>query len=252
VRAIVRAGICRPGRRGRLFQFSFQDLVLLRAAQGLLKAAVPPRRIRFALRELERQLPADRPLSGIRMYADRRRVVARSAGWVWTPESGQGVFPFAAGRNDADPGVIVQVGKRHGRAAAVYWFTRAVALEGEDPAEARAAYRQALALDPTLADAYLNLGRLVHEAGDTAEAIRLYRAAVQRIPDDPVAHYNLATALEDSQDLRGAVEHYRRAVEADRQFADAHFNLSRLLERLGQRKRALAHLLHYKRLTEKS
>jgi tetratricopeptide (TPR) repeat protein len=104
--------------------------------------------------------------------------------------------------------------------------------------------------DPGLADAYLNLGRIVHEGGDTQQALRLYREAVRRIPDDPVAHYNLATALEDTRDLRAAAKHYHIAVEIDPEFADAHFNLAQLLERLGQGKRALRHLMTYRRLTE--
>jgi tetratricopeptide (TPR) repeat protein len=146
--------------------------------------------------------------------------------------------------------IVVPVAKRHGRAAAGYWFARAVSLEEENKTEACAAYRQALNLDPDLADAYLNLGRLLHESGKVSEALRLYREAVRRIPDDPVAHYNLATALEDEGNVRAAAKHYHVAVELDAEFADAHYNLAQLLERLGQEKRALRHLMEYRRLTD--
>jgi tetratricopeptide (TPR) repeat protein len=250
VRAIVRTGVCSPGRRGRWFQFTFQDVVLLRTAQGLLTARIPPRRVRAALRELKRQLPSDRPLTGVRVYADGKRVLVQDAGTAWNVENGQAIFSFDVDRMRQAAGIVVPVTKRHGRAAAAYWFSRGVALEEEDKAEACAAYRQALSLDPGLADAYLNLGRIVHEGGDTQQALRLYREAVRRIPDDPVAHYNLATALEDTRDLRAAAKHYHIAVEIDPEFADAHFNLAQLLERLGQGKRALRHLMTYRRLTE--
>lgn len=250
VRAIVRTGVCTPGRRGRWFQFSFQDLILLRTAQGLLKADIPPRRVRSALRKLARELPPEQPLTGVRVYADGKRVMVRDAGTAWNVENGQAIFSFDVDRMRQAAGMVVPVAKRHGRAAAAYWFTRGVALEEEDRGEACAAYRQALSLDPGLADAYLNLGRLVHESGDTQQALRLYREAVRRIPDDPVAHYNLATALEDTQELRGASKHYHLAVELDPDFADAHYNLAQLFERLGQSKRALRHLMTYKRLTE--
>jgi tetratricopeptide (TPR) repeat protein len=251
VRAIVRAGVCQPGRRGRWFQYTFQDLVLLRTAQGLFQARIPPRRVRTALRQLERQLPPSQPLTGVRIFADGRRVVVHDAGTTWNVENGQAIFSFDVDRMRRAAGMVVPVAKRHGRAAAAYWFTRGVSLEEEDRAEACAAYRQALSLDPGLADAYLNLGRLVHEGGDTAQALRLYREAVRRIPDDPVAHYNLATALEDTRDVRAAAKHYHTAVELDPDFADAHYNLSQLLERMGQEKRALRHLMAYKRLTER-
>jgi hypothetical protein len=77
VRAMVRAGWCRPDRAGRAFTFRFQDLVLLRTAHGLTVARVPPRRVKRALTQLQRQLPADRPLSGVRISAEAGRVVVR-------------------------------------------------------------------------------------------------------------------------------------------------------------------------------
>jgi DNA-binding transcriptional MerR regulator len=58
VRALARAGLCRPARRGRRYAFSFQDLVVLRTAQGLIENKVPPARVRDALAALLRQLPA--------------------------------------------------------------------------------------------------------------------------------------------------------------------------------------------------
>src|SRR2546422_780531 len=63
VRAYVRAGFLEPtrGPRGEL-RFSFQDLVLLRTAQGLVSARIAPRRVRSALRKLKERLPEGRPL----------------------------------------------------------------------------------------------------------------------------------------------------------------------------------------------
>jgi tetratricopeptide (TPR) repeat protein len=259
VRAIVRAGLCQPGRRGRALEFSFQDLVLLRTAHGLLQAEVPPRRVRRALRELARQLPPDRPLSGVRIYADGRQVVVREGRAAWQPDSGQAVFTFAVDELARKSGVVVKVPQRRTRAAAgapepgataTVWFDRALALEQVDVPAAIEAYRRALALDPTMSDACINLGRLVHEGGDPVEAMHWYREAIKRAPDDPVAHYDLALALEDQGDTTAATTHYHHAVEIDPDFADAHFNLGRLLDQVGQRVEALRHLLAYKKLTE--
>jgi len=250
VRAIVRAGLCQPLRQGRSFQFSFRDLVLMRAAHGLLQAAVPPRRIRTALRELVRQLPPGRPVTGVRIYADGRCVVARSGHRAWHPESGQAVFTFDMRSPGRSAPAHVPAPRPHRRAEAVYWFTRALTLESEDTTAAEDAYRRAIELDPEMGDAYLNLGRLVHEGGDTQEAVHLYQEALNRGPDDAVAHYNLATALEDQGDTVGAVHHYHQSIDLDAELADAHYNLGRLLERLGQRTQALRYLLAYKKLTD--
>ncbi|HXQ23155.1 MAG TPA: tetratricopeptide repeat protein, partial [Candidatus Acidoferrales bacterium] len=176
VRAIARAGLCQPLRTGRALEFSFQDLVLLRAGHGLLKAAVPARRVRRALTELARQLPPDRPLSGIRIYADGRQVVARDGHAAWQPDSGQIVFTFALDELAHRAGAVLPVRVRGRRSAARpaqhtenawTWFERGLSLEHDDDmAGAAAAYRRALDLDPTLADAYINLGRLVHDGGN--------------------------------------------------------------------------------------
>ena len=49
VRELARAGLCRPARSGRSYAFSFQDLVVLRAAEGLLRRKVPAARVQRAL-----------------------------------------------------------------------------------------------------------------------------------------------------------------------------------------------------------
>jgi tetratricopeptide (TPR) repeat protein len=258
VRTMVRFGLERPARRGRALEFGFQDLVLLRAAHGLLKAEVPPRRVWLALAELARQLPASRPVSGVRIYADGRQVVARDGRAAWQPDSGQVVFSFAVDELARRAGVVVPVACRRKRRAAplrdprdeaMAWFDLGLAQEEKDPAAAGTAYRRALECDPKLSDAYINLGRLAHEGGDSAAAAHLYRQALQCDPIDPIGHYNLALALEDQRDTSSAVFHYQRAVAIDPVFADAHFNLGRLLERLGRHTQAIRHLLRYKKLS---
>lgn len=258
VRSLVRAGLCRPALRGHALQFAFQDLVLLRAARGLMQAAIPARRVRRALTELARQLPPDRPLSGVRVYADGRQVVARDGRAAWRPADGQIVFSFAVDELARRAGVVVPVGSPRAASArggananreAAMWFDRALLLEdGHQLAAARTAYERALQINPQLRDAYINLGRLVHEAGDAVAAARLYHLALE-CGADAIAHYNLALALEDQAQENAAVAHYRRALGLDPCFADAHFNLGRLLERLGRRRDALRHLLTYKKLT---
>ena len=59
IREWVRSGLCRPARKGRRYAFSFQDLVILRAAKGLLESGVSSARVRRALAALGRELPAD-------------------------------------------------------------------------------------------------------------------------------------------------------------------------------------------------
>jgi len=260
VRALARVGPRRPQRSGRGLAFAFQDLVLLRAAHSLLLASVPPTRVRRALSELSRQLPANRPLSGVRVYADGRHVVARAGGTSWKPESGQLVFSFGVDELARAAGVVVPVERQRSQSAlsksqrereATIWFERALTLEGKsNRIGAKLAYERALRLDAELSDAYINLGRLVHEDGNAVEAGRLYHLAIEHAPDDPIGHYNLALSLEDQDNALAAIKHYQQALEIDPQFADAHFNLGRLLDHLGRHDQALRHLLTYRKLTD--
>src|SRR2546430_16412574 len=95
VRAYVRAGFLEPtrGPRGEL-RFSFQDLVLLRTAQGLVSARIAPRRVRSALRKLKEQLPEGRALRGGDIRAGGDRVGGGGGGASWGPGTGQGPFAF--------------------------------------------------------------------------------------------------------------------------------------------------------------
>jgi tetratricopeptide (TPR) repeat protein len=255
IRSCARAALLAPTRgRGRRRQWSFPDLLLLKTAKGLLDAGVPTRRIRRMLASLRRQLPADRALSSVTIYADGRRVVAWDGGARWQPDSGQFLFNFdapeVAGSATPSPAPppAPPAKAAPGSRTAEDWFDLGSELDAASPDEARHAYQQALALDPSLADAHVNLGRLWHRTGEASKAETHYRAAIRHAPDDPIAHYNLAGLLEETARAPEAVECYRRALAADPDFADAHYNLGLLLDSLGQRAAAMSHLRAARRL----
>ncbi len=66
---------------------------------------------------------------------------------------------------------------RHGPVSALLHFNHGVALDHlERLDEAAASYERSLALDPTLADAHYNLGRLHEQLGDKRAALRHFNA----------------------------------------------------------------------------
>jgi tetratricopeptide (TPR) repeat protein len=129
------------------------------------------------------------------------------------------------------------------------WYLLACELDEASPAQARAAYERALALDPTHVEARINLGRILHEAGDLPGAAEHYRQAVAHQPSSAIAWFNLGVVLEDLGQAVQAVRAYQAAIEKDPQQADAHHNLGHLFERLGQPASALRHLSAYRRLS---
>src|SRR3989442_15497407 len=98
VRAFARDGFLTPapgrGARRKL-QFSFQDLVILRPAKGLVAARIPAQRIRGALRRLRAQLPRGRSLAELRIAAEGGRIIVSDGEATWSPESGQTQLDFA-------------------------------------------------------------------------------------------------------------------------------------------------------------
>lgn len=263
VRSYVRSGFLVPGQgpRGE-YRFTFQDLILMRTAKGLVEARVPTRRIVLALRNLRDQLPEGRPITGVRISAQGHHVVVRDGREVWNPESGQALLDFEVSdlardaasldsqraRRFAAP-QIAEIAEAMPQAdSAEEWFDRGAEIELDDPPAAEEAYRQALEIDPTMVDARLNLGRLLHEAGRTVEAEGHYRSALETRPDDPTALFNLGVALQDLGRPSEAVEIYEKALEIDPALADAHYNLAVIYEGLGRKKAAIRHLKSYKLL----
>ena len=248
VRSYVRAGFLHPSRgpRGEM-RFSFQDLVLLRTAQGLIGARIAQRRVRTALRKLKAQLPEGRTLRDVHIRAEGDRIVVGDGARQWSAEDGQVLFDF--GTAELARKIAPLARKPLPSLDADGLYERGCDLEEADPAAARVAYQGALRLAPDHAGAHVNLGRLLHEAGEAAKAAEHYRSALQARPGDGTAAFNLGVALEDLGRRAEAIDAYQYAITADPTCADAHYNLSRLYEHLGQGAPALRHLRTYRALT---
>lgn len=251
IRALVRAGLVEPrrGARGEL-RLDFRDLAFLRRVRDLPGDRVSPRRVRRALARLRELLPADRDLSELGLDTAAGQLVVSERGCLWSPESGQIVFDFATASGARR---VVALPERGAPATpdaldADGWYRLGCELEETEPDRARDAYERALALDPELLDARVNLGCLHHEAGRLAEAEALYRAVVAARPDDATARFDLAVALEDQGRDGEAREAYEACLAADASCAEAHYNLARLCERAGDRPGVVRHLLAYRHL----
>ncbi|HVC30872.1 MAG TPA: tetratricopeptide repeat protein [Steroidobacteraceae bacterium] len=266
LQGLVRLGFVHPGRGPRRqYLFSFQDLIILRAARALLQANIPQRRIRRSLGQLRERLPAAVPLSGLAICAVGDRVVVREGTHHWQADDGQFLLGFEVSvRNgalrmvelgQARPGgggaAAAAAGSAAGAADAAGdedGFSEGLRLESTDPAAALAAYSRAAQADPESPAAWTNWGRLLHESGEAHAAVQLYRRALEHCPEDSLLLFNLGVALEDLGEQQAALEAYHAAVSADPDFADCHYNLARLYESAGKTRHAIRHLGQYRRL----
>src|SRR5438552_11288785 len=250
IRALIAAGFVSPARGPRsAWRFSFQDLIVLRTAQALADAKVPQRRITRSVRELRRHLPDAMPLSGLSICAVADHVVVREGSGRWQADSGQYLLEFEGDPADGSLSVIEGKSAAEALSGAQDWFDRGAALELEDAEAALQAYERAIAADPTLLDAHINLGRLLHEAGRLAKAERVYRDAIKACGSDPVLLYNLGVLLDDMDRKPEALQAYEAALRSSPGLADCHYNLALLCEELKKPKEAIRHMAQYRRLT---
>jgi tetratricopeptide (TPR) repeat protein len=246
---LIDAGFVSPTRgRRREYRFTFPDLVVLRAAQGLSEAKIPPARILRSLRRLRAQLPQQVPLAGLRIEAVGDAVVVSEGEAQWRPDDGQYVFQFQVALPE---GRLAFIGPAQTRPAApnAQWFERALALEAKHPDKACDAYRRALRADDKHRDAYVNLGRLLHERGDLSGAETVYRDGLEHCGADAVLLFNLGVLQEDQGRAQDAANSYRAAVQDTPGLADAHFNLARLCQAMGLEQEAVRHLSAFRKLT---
>jgi tetratricopeptide (TPR) repeat protein len=253
VAGLIASGFVAPSRGPRNeYRFTFREVVLLRTAVELQAARIPPRKILASLRKLKATLPAELPLSGLRITAVGNDVTVRDGRSQWQAESGQLVMDFELAPTS---GNVAFLQRAPARAAApppdaAVWFRRAEALEASDKRAAEAAYRRVLDIDPMHGDAYLNLGALLCESHRSDEAVALYDEALRRKPHEALLHFNRAIALEDRGDAAAALTSYHAALRLAPDLADAHYNAARLHQQLGDAKQALRHFNAYRRLQQ--
>jgi len=254
VRAFARAGLLSCTREHGRYRYTFQDVVLLRMAQELIRAKIPNRRVWNSLRLLKRRLPRGRSLSALRVVVEGGRILVKEPDAIWQPESGQLQLQLTTGELTGEIAPLVRAAVESARKqnglTADDWYNLGFDLElVEDHQEAQQAYRKALQLDEKHADAHVNLGRLLHMAGAMKEAEQHYRKALDSMPQHATAAYNLGLVLEALQRRSDALQCYQDAIKIDPEFCDAYYNLGNLYEEMGDRRAALRCLTSYKRLT---
>jgi len=248
IQGLVDAGFVSPTRgKRREYRFTFQDIIVLRAAQGLSSAKIPARKIVRSLQRLREALPVELPLTGLRIAAVGNEIVVKDGAAQWQADSGQLLLDFEVARVGGTVTFLSRV-TAPSEASAEHWFTVGCSIEASDPAQAEAAYRNAIRVDPGYVDAYVNLGYLLSEAGRKAEAADVYRDGLKHAPKEAVLHFNLAIVLEDLQQIAEALSSYEAAIALDRRFADAYYNAARLHQQLGHGQEAIRHYSEYRRL----
>jgi tetratricopeptide (TPR) repeat protein len=130
-------------------------------------------------------------------------------------------------------------------------FLAASALDDGTPDThdaAAAGYREALAVDPELVPALVNLGNIYYAQDRLSEAQALYEQAVAFEADVFEAHFNLGNVHHDRGRFEEARRCYLAALALNPVYADGHFYLAVTLEKLGRSDEAKPHWKAYRQL----
>jgi tetratricopeptide (TPR) repeat protein len=245
-----RSGFLSPSAsHGSRRYYNFQDLVGIRAAKGLIERGVKLTEVRRALEGLRESLPkVIRPLNELRVVAEGSKVVIRDRGAKYEPATGQLHIDFEVNGIADDVVKKLRIEPRsRDRVSAYEHYLEGCRLDEDESTfeRAEAAYRRALELDPSLANAVTNLGNLEYRRGRIGEARAHYLKALAIDPDQPEALYNLGFLALELGGAEQAVELFERALASDPSFADAHFNLALAHEELGDPRSAQRHWREY-------
>lgn len=227
--------------------YTFFDLLQMKKIRDLRAKRVRSAVIRESLVAMQKQVAGmENPLVEAGTFSTGTRVAFRHEGYALEPTSGQFVMDF----NAAERIVPANVKSMRAAETASEYFARGVSLE-EDPrsrAEAIAAYKKVLQIDPFHAAAYINLGTLYYNLQDYAHAESNYRKAVEVDPRYALAYFDLGNVLDETGRVEEAIKAYKTALQLAPTYADAYYNLALAYEKTRQSRPALQHWRAYVRL----
>ncbi|NNM51877.1 MAG: tetratricopeptide repeat protein, partial [Pseudomonadales bacterium] len=109
---------------------------------------------------------------------------------------------------------------------AALWHALAIAEHAQGKLDlAERHYREALLLDNSLHEAYLNVGTILQMHDQLEEAEDCYRRCLALAPDQADAHVNLGVALMQRHHMQSALHHLQEAIRLRPMYATAHRNL---------------------------
>ena len=220
--------------------YSFGDLVALRTVKRLTDNRIPARRLRRAVSLVEKEfarelgprpLAAAIPLHELRLVEHGREVLVVPPGSSrpFDPLRRQWAFPFGVPIQPSAPHRLAGPTPEALFESALDWENRPGMLP-----QAIECYREVLELAPDWIEAHINLGVALYQSGRVEESRAAFQDAVQLDPMNGISRYNLGCVLEEQGEIDAAVEHLRHAASVMPAHPDVHFNLALAHEKRGE------------------
>ncbi|MCC6162356.1 MAG: tetratricopeptide repeat protein [Acidobacteria bacterium] len=217
LRSLAQWRLVQPSREQGETSYSFADLAVLRDVNEAIANGSP-------LKAIVRQL-----------LAERQGQLALFDGGSSSDDSPRTRVVTLAPRQSRADESVPSAGVDTTRAEAAFEVATALETAGGHPrGVVMRAYREALAFDPTLVPALINLGNLHYADGHLPEAAALYHQALLHAPDAFEGWFNMGHTHHDAARFAEAVRCYTRALDLDGESAEACFYLAVAYEKLGR------------------
>jgi tetratricopeptide (TPR) repeat protein len=237
IRYWVRRKLVKPGAvRGRHYQFSFEDLLMLRLAKELLPSRRRLDAVQRCFERVGRINDTQRPVTALKLYEEDGRILVRDGPVVFEADSGQMMLDFAL----APAGETIKQADSPARLRRLLDTARDV--EETNPARALSIYRDYLEHRPRDAATHRRVSALCESAGDAAAAVRHLEQAAAIEPDNAEAHFDLGVIQRKLSNLDRAAASFNRALEHDPDLIEAHLHLAQIYEHQGRQREAMRHL----------
>jgi len=235
IRYWVKHKLVKPASvRGRHYQFTFEDLLMMRLAKELLPNR---RRVETVARCFQRvMIDTQRPVTAVKLFEEGGRILVRDGPVTFEADTGQMLFEYGA----AMLGQAIKQADAPARLRRL--LDAAGAMEESNPARAVQMYREYLEHRPRDGATHRRLSATLERVGDPAGAARHLDAAAVLDPDNAELHFDLGVLCRKLQNLDRAAASFRRALECEPDLIEAHLHLAQIYEQQGRKREAMRHL----------
>jgi DNA-binding transcriptional MerR regulator len=245
IRYWVKRKLVKPATtRGRHYQFTFEDLLMMRLAKELLPNKHRLDAVQRCFDRVGRMLDAQRPVTAVKLYQEDGRILVRDGPFIFEADTGQLLLGLS----------VPLTGETIRQADSPVRLRRLLEAAGEleesNAARALGLYREYLEHRPRDGAVHRRLSRLFETLGDPAGAVRHLDAAAVLEPDNAELHFDLGVLYRKLHNLERAAASFRRALECEPDLIEAHLHLAQIYEQQGRERDAMRHLSAAHRLID--
>ncbi len=151
-----------------------------------------------------------------------------------------GLVCGAKGEHDEAISLVEKAAARDPKSPLFRFQLGTVLMNAKRLPQAIAAFRQALALQPGMAQAWYNMANALRADGDWAGAISAYRQAIKLIPNYAEAYNNLALSLVHERQFGEALAESKKSVEVAPGYGEGWRTLCNIAEQMPDYQLALS------------